>query len=176
MSALRPRADEATCRQKWTRWVKKQLCRVIGTRSTRELASERPVDNPQVGRRLRLSMIACAPAAVGCRITNARATSSFSVIAQRAQKRVLIGISIDRRNIINPHRPGADRTGGPIHFQRCSKLLRSIIRHALPSLVLVTPSIRRFRWLLHPRTISNLPAPLRAAQAEELRYCIAAKP
>ena len=110
------------------------------------------------------------------RDTNARATSSFSVIAQRAQKRVLIGISIDRRNIINPHRPGADRTRGPIHFQRCRKLLRSIIRHALPSLVLVTPSIRRFRWLLHPRTISNLPAPLRAAQAEELRYCIAAKP
>ena len=142
MSALRPRADEATCRQKWTRWVKKQLCRVIGTRSTRELASERPVDNPQVGRRLRLSMIACAPAAVGCRITNARATSSFSVIAQRAQKRMLFGIRIDRRNIINPHRPSADRTGGPIHFQRCSKLLRSIIRHALPSLVLVTPSIR----------------------------------
>ena len=137
--------------------------------------SKRPVADPQVRRRrLRLSMIACA--AVGCRITNARASSSFSVVAERAQKRVLFGIRVDRRNIINPHRPGADRTRGPIHFQRCRKLLRSIIRHALPSLVLVIPSIRRFRWLLHPRTISNLPAPLRAAQAEELRYCIAAKP
>src|SRR3974390_913372 len=110
------------------------------------------------------------------RNTNAWTTSSFGVIAQRAQKRVPFGIRTNWRNIIYPQRPSADRTGGPIHFQRCSKLVRSIIRHALPSLVLVTPSIRRFRWLLPPRPISNLPAPLRAAQAEELRYCIAAKP
>jgi hypothetical protein len=97
------------------------------------------------GSRRACSTCACRPRYVSSRVprgrrlpghptgeTNARATSSFNMVAQRAQKRALFGIRIDRRNIINPHRPGADRTGGPIHVQRCSWLVRSINRHRLP--------------------------------------------